>query len=398
MLAEEGARPQRPLWASTGVKDPAYPDTLYVTELVARNTVNTMPEKTLDAVADHGEIRGDTVTTNYADAAAVLDGLAALGVSYQDVVETLESEGVVKFEKSWSELQTERAVAAGRGQGRGVSSTGGAAVELSVVVPDQAAYDEAVQALVGDRVASRLSSQDKTLWGPEAEDEAGKRLSWVGLAQSSRPLLEEIAGLRSRLAAAGADHVVLCGMGGSSLAPEVICATAGVELTVLDSSDPDYVAAALRDRLERTVVVVSSKSGSTVETDSQRRAYEKAFGDAGIDPAGRIVVVTDPGSPLDKEAARRRLRGGERRPGRRGPVLGAHRVRAGAERPGRRRHRRPAGRGGRRWPETCRPTTRATRGCASAPRSAWPRTAGWTSWSWPTPARASTGSATGPSS
>jgi glucose-6-phosphate isomerase len=91
-------------------------------------------------------------------------------------------------------------------------------------------------------------------------------------------------------------------MGGSSLAPEVICATAGVDLTVLDSSDPDYVRAALSDRLERTVVVVSSKSGSTVETDSQRRAYEAAFTQAGIDPAARIVVVTDPGSPLDKEA------------------------------------------------------------------------------------------------
>jgi glucose-6-phosphate isomerase len=184
-----------------------------------------------------------------------------------------------------------------------VSPAGGAGeVELEVVVPDPAAYDELLQGLVGDRVASRLSSQDKTLWGPDAEDEAGKRLSWVDLPQSSRPLVGEVAALRERLTTAGADHVVLCGMGGSSLAPEVICATAGVELTVLDSSDPDYVAAALKDRLERTVVVVSSKSGSTVETDSQRRAYEKAFGDAGIDPAERIVVVTDPGSPLDKEA------------------------------------------------------------------------------------------------
>jgi transaldolase len=107
VLAGEGARPQRPLWASTGVKDPAYPDTLYVTELVAPETVNTMPEKTLDAVADHGEITGDTVRGNYADAAKVLDDLAALGVSYQDVVDTLESEGVVKFEKSWSELLTD---------------------------------------------------------------------------------------------------------------------------------------------------------------------------------------------------------------------------------------------------------------------------------------------------
>ena len=96
--------------------------------------------------------------------------------------------------------------------------------------------------------------------------------------------------------------VVLCGMGGSSLAPEVICGADGVELDVLDSSDPDFVRRALMDRLDETVVVVSSKSGGTVETDSQRRAFEKAFTDAGIEPTERIVVVTDPGSPLEKSA------------------------------------------------------------------------------------------------
>ncbi len=90
-------------------------------------------------------------------------------------------------------------------------------------------------------------------------------------------------------------------MGGSSLAPEVICATAGVDLVVLDSSEPDMVRSALVD-LDRTVVVVSSKSGSTVETDSQRRAFQAAFEAAGIDPTARIVVVTDPGSPLERES------------------------------------------------------------------------------------------------
>jgi glucose-6-phosphate isomerase len=175
-------------------------------------------------------------------------------------------------------------------------------VEVSLSVPDQGAYDTVVQQLVDDHVASRLSSQDATLWGPDAESESAKRLSWVSLAQSSRPLVAQIASVHGLLSAAGADHIVLCGMGGSSLAPEVICGTAGVELTVLDSSDPDYVAAALADRLDRTAVVVSSKSGSTVETDSQRRAYEHAFTAAGIDPVQRIVVVTDPGSPLDSQA------------------------------------------------------------------------------------------------
>jgi transaldolase len=106
-LADAGAHPQRPLWASTGVKDPAYPDTMYVDDLIAGGVVNTMPEKTLDAVADHGNITGDTVTGHYDDASEVLDRLGALGISYQDVVDTLESEGVVKFEKSWSELLTD---------------------------------------------------------------------------------------------------------------------------------------------------------------------------------------------------------------------------------------------------------------------------------------------------
>jgi transaldolase len=106
-LEAEGARPQRPLWASTGVKDPAYKDTMYVVDLVAPGIVNTMPEKTLDAVADHGKVVGDTITSNYADAQKVLDDLEAIGVAYNDVVQVLEVEGVEKFEKSWDELLAE---------------------------------------------------------------------------------------------------------------------------------------------------------------------------------------------------------------------------------------------------------------------------------------------------
>jgi transaldolase len=103
-LAADGAKPQRPLWASTGVKDPALDDTLYVVELAAPGTVNTMPEATLNAVADHGVVRGDTVTGSYAAAQAAIDELATLGVSYDDVVQVLEDEGVEKFEASWKEL------------------------------------------------------------------------------------------------------------------------------------------------------------------------------------------------------------------------------------------------------------------------------------------------------
>ncbi|MDP3969542.1 MAG: transaldolase [Nocardioides sp.] len=104
-LAQDGARPQRPLWASTGVKNPDYPDTLYVTELVVDGTVNTMPQKTLEAVADHGEVRGDAVRENYASAHEVMDALAGAGIVYDDVIAVLEKEGVQKFVASWRELQ-----------------------------------------------------------------------------------------------------------------------------------------------------------------------------------------------------------------------------------------------------------------------------------------------------
>ncbi len=113
-LADEGARPQRPLWASTGVKDPALPDTLYVTGLVAPGCVNTMPEKTLRAVADHCAVSSDTITGSYAAAQATLDAIESLGISYTDVVAKLESDGVAKFEQAWKALLADVAGALGR--------------------------------------------------------------------------------------------------------------------------------------------------------------------------------------------------------------------------------------------------------------------------------------------
>jgi transaldolase len=104
LLAEAGALPQRPLWASTGVKDPAYPDTLYVTELVAPGVVNTMPEKTLDATFNHGAVNGDSISAHFEEAAATLSELENVGVSYKEVVALLESEGLDKFVASWKEL------------------------------------------------------------------------------------------------------------------------------------------------------------------------------------------------------------------------------------------------------------------------------------------------------
>ncbi|WP_309066449.1 glucose-6-phosphate isomerase [Microbacterium sp.] len=175
-------------------------------------------------------------------------------------------------------------------------------VSVHVSGAAKAAVDELVPALVAGLVASRVTAGDPSLWGPDAEEEASVRLGWVEAVSVSRPLVAEVAALRSDLRARGVDRIVLAGMGGSSLAPEVIARTSGAPLTVLDSTAPAQVLAAIDDGLQRTALVVSSKSGSTVETDSQRRAFEAAFRDIGIDPAERIVVVTDPGSPLDSAA------------------------------------------------------------------------------------------------
>jgi len=145
----------------------------------------------------------------------------------------------------------------------------------------------------------RLKSKDSTIWGPEAQAEAAIRLNWIDLPESSRDLLPQLDALAAKHR--DKSNVILCGMGGSSLGPEVIAQTFGKSLFVLDSTDPDYVAHALKFDLAKSVVVVSSKSGSTIETASQRALFEGAFKDAGLNPTDHMVFVTDPGSPLDKQ-------------------------------------------------------------------------------------------------
>ena len=174
-------------------------------------------------------------------------------------------------------------------------------LSLSASGAARQAIDAQVPRLVEERFASKLFAQDPTLWGPAAEEEAKIRLGWTEAATVSRPLVAEIVQLRDDFASEGVTRFVLAGMGGSSLAPEVITRTEGVDLFVLDSTDPEMVQLALQD-LDKTALVVSSKSGSTVETDSARRAFVAAFEKAGIDAAQRIVVVTDPGSPMDGSA------------------------------------------------------------------------------------------------
>lgn len=173
-----------------------------------------------------------------------------------------------------------------------VATRGASAAAVELVVPE----------LVGEKIASRIFAKDRTIWGKEAESESAIRLGWVDAATESLELLPELRALRNDFHSRKLTRVVLCGMGGSSLAPEVLAATSGVELTVLDSTYPSQVRSAVSQDLDRTIVVVSSKSGSTVETDSQKRAFEDAFDKAGIDKTERIIIVTDPGSPMQKQA------------------------------------------------------------------------------------------------
>jgi len=159
--------------------------------------------------------------------------------------------------------------------------------------------------LAANGLPAALAAKDPGLWGPDAAAEAAIRLGWLDAPRASRALLGSLAVLASDAREQGLEHIVLCGMGGSSLAPEVISREAKVPLTLLDTTDPHPVLRALADRIDRTLVVISSKSGSTIETDSHRRIYERAFADAGLAPAEigrRFVMVTDPGSPLEATA------------------------------------------------------------------------------------------------
>lgn len=164
------------------------------------------------------------------------------------------------------------------------------------------AVQKNIEELVNDKVASRIANKDFTLWGKNAESESSIRLGWVNSASDSQALVAEILAMRDQFKLQGINRFVLCGMGGSSLAPEVITNKYNVELVVLDSTSPEQVRSVVEKDIQRTAIIVSSKSGSTVETDSQKRIFEEAFTNAGIEKTERIVIVTDPGSPMEAAA------------------------------------------------------------------------------------------------
>jgi len=149
------------------------------------------------------------------------------------------------------------------------------------------------------KVHQKIAAKDATTWGPDASEEAAIRLNWVDLPESSMALRDEVTSIVSRFSTT--ERIVLCGMGGSSLAPEVLSKTYQREIVIVDSTDPNYLAHVLEGELKKTLFVVSSKSGSTIETSSQRAFFQEKLVDAGLAPTDHIIFVTDPGSPLDIE-------------------------------------------------------------------------------------------------
>ena len=174
-------------------------------------------------------------------------------------------------------------------------------MKLSLSVPVGEEFDAEAARLIDAGLASRLSAQDAELFDGAAD--AADRMGWVDLPQQAGQLLHEIEALRARLQELGLRTISLAGMGGSSLAPEVMAQTAGVRLEIVDSTDPNQVAEAIGTDLEHTVLVIASKSGTTVETDSIRRSFAAAFEEIGVDPASRMIAITDPGTELEALAA-----------------------------------------------------------------------------------------------
>jgi transaldolase/glucose-6-phosphate isomerase len=293
-LSSAGAAVQRPLWASTGVKNPAYPDTLYVDELIAAHTVNTMPLATLNAVADHGTVGEATAEI---DPTAELNALQAVGIDMTAVTEKLLEDGIKLFEDAMNSLLT------GIDKARSAIVTGRPpTIDASLPPEFEATEVQRMDQAVSANVAQRLWKRDPALWGGPGVPEIEDRLGWLTVTETMREHLPELVALKDELISEGYTDAVLLGMGGSSLGPEVIRLSfgeiqGGLRLQVLDSTHPDAILAVEQSvDLAKTVFIVSSKSGGTIETLSHYHYFK-----AKAKPE-QFIVVTDPGSPLAARA------------------------------------------------------------------------------------------------
>jgi transaldolase/glucose-6-phosphate isomerase len=302
-LADQGAQTQRLLWASTGTKNPSYRDVLYIEELIGPDTVNTIPPATFDAFRDHGRPRASLVEDVEA-AADTMATLSEVGISMKDVTERLLVEGVQLFSDAFGKLlkavekQTRQA-----GAGR--------LNRLTYTLPEPlaAAVKETLAEWGAQAKVRRFWVRDASLWTGRDETHW---LGWLGITNDQLAHIERLTGIRDAARSAGFSHVLLLGMGGSSLGPEVIKTTFGTisgfpEFYVLDSTDPAQVKAFEKKiDLKNTLFIVSSKSGSTLEPNVFKQYFfERVEQLVGPKQAGtRFLAITDPGSKLQQVAER----------------------------------------------------------------------------------------------
>jgi transaldolase/glucose-6-phosphate isomerase len=299
-LEQAGAAVQRPLWASTSTKNPNYPDTLYVDQLVAPHTVNTMPLNTMLAFGEHGDVTGPTAEIDPADD---LKALADAGIDMTQVTKELLEEGVDQFVHALDRLLEgidERRAAVLTGK----PSTIQARIPDDLVDPVAARVKQAVS----DNVAQRVWRRDPSLWGGPGVPEIEDRLGWLTVSETMLEHAPELDEFAEKCRADGFTDAVLLGMGGSSLGPEVLRRSFnevpdGLRLQVLDSTHPDEIKK-VQDSLdlEKTLFIVSSKSGGTIETLSQYKHFKT------LARPDQFAVVTDPGSPLERIAEEDGLR------------------------------------------------------------------------------------------
>jgi transaldolase / glucose-6-phosphate isomerase len=296
-LRAAGAQVQRPLWASTGTKNPAYPDTLYIDKLIGPDTVNTVPHATLVAFKDHGTV-GATLEEELDLAQEVLDKLAEVGIDLDKVTQQLQDDGVDAFIDSFRKLIS-------KVEGKRKTLLSGFMQRQDLVLGiHQASVDKELKRLRGQLSITRTWQHDASLWKdtPDHVKSITNRLGWLTIANDGRIDRAALRALRDEAKQQGWTNVVLLGMGGSSLAPEVLWKTFGQQagfpaLIVLDSTDPAAIQA-VESQIDpdKTVFLVSSKSGTTVETLSlQRYFFNKYKADAGA----HFIAITDSGSKLE---------------------------------------------------------------------------------------------------
>jgi transaldolase/glucose-6-phosphate isomerase len=300
-LAAKGAKVQRPLWASTSTKNPKYYDLMYVEALVGSDTVNTIPPTTLEALLDHGKIAADTVKADREAARKVFADLAAAGISLDRITAELTTEGVKLFAGSYNQLleairEKQKALAQ--------NVVDDVALDLG---PSQKACDEALQRLSEGDFLRRLWRKDPSPWSadPAHEQIITHALGWLSFPRQVRAGVGDLTAF-AKDCAREFSHVVVMGMGGSSLAPDVLRATFGKrdgypQLHVLDSSDPLQIRA-LQEQIDvsKSLFIVASKSGTTTEPDAFFRFFWEKAG--GARAAQQFVAITDPATKLAREA------------------------------------------------------------------------------------------------